>query len=502
LQHVRAVFQVLRDHRLALKQSKCSFGAQEVSYLGHIISNSGVAIDPAKIDAVQSWPTPTTVRALRGFLGLTGYYRKFIQDYGTIARPLTQLLKREAFVWSPAANDAFLARKYALTSGPTLQLPDFDKPFIVNCDASGSGFGAVLHQDGGPIAYYSRPVAPQHAKLAAYERELIGLVKAVRHWRPYLWVRPFVVRTDHYLLKFLLDQRLSTIPQHTWVSKLFGYDFSVEFQPGKSNTAADALSRRDEEMGASFAMSSPTFAIYEEFWREADTLPEVLQIKEDISKGTATTAWTVVDGLVLHEGRVFVPPSSTLWPQLLATAHGHEGVQKTLQRLRASFYMPNAVRLVKDYAKSCTTCQRNKSEHLHPAGLLQPLEVPSAVWADIAMDFIEGFPRVGGKSVVLTVVDRFSKYAHFIPIGHPYTAISVAQAFFDSIVRLHGFPCSIVSDRDPVFTSTFWTELFKLAGVTLRLSTAFHPQTDGQSEVTDRILGVYLRCLAGDRPKG
>jgi hypothetical protein len=317
-------------------------------------------------------------------------------------------------------------------------------------------------------------------------------------------VRPFVVRTDHYSLKFLLDQRLSTIPQHTWVSKLFGYDFSVEFQPGKSNTAADALSRRDEEMGASFAMSSPTFAIYEEFRREADTLPEVLQIKEDISKGTTTAAWTVVDGLVLHEGRVFVPPSSTFWPQLLATAHGagHEGVQKTLQRLRASFYMPNAVRLVKDYVKSCTICQRNKSEHLHPAGLLQPLEVPSAVWADIAMDFIEGFPRVGGKSVVLTVVDRFSKYAHFIPLGHPYTAISVAQAFFDSIVRLHGFPCSIVSDRDPVFTSTFWTELFKFAGVTLRLSTAFHPQTDGQSEVTNRILGVYLRCLAGDRPKG
>jgi len=159
------------------------------------------------------------------------------------------------------------------------------------------------------------------------------------------------------------------------------------------------------------------------------------------------------------------------------------------------------MRLVRDYIKGCSVCQRNKTEHLHPAGLLQPLEVPSSVWADIAMDFVEGFPRMGGKSVILTVVDRFSKYAHFIALGHPYTAISVARAFFDNIVRLHGVPCSIVSDRDPVFTSAFWTELFSLVGVKLRLSTAFHPQTDGQSEVTNRIIGVYLRCLACDRPK-
>ena len=180
---------------------------------------------------------------------------------------------------------------------------------------------------------------------------------------------------------------------------------------------------------------------------------------------------------------------------------GHEGVQKTLRRLRASFYNPAANRLVREFVHGCATCQRNKTEHLHPAGLLQPLPVPTAVWQDIALDFVEGFPRVGGKLVVLTVVDRFSKYAHFIALGHPYSATSVARAFFDQIVRLHGIPCSIVSDRDPVFTSTFWTELFQLSGVELRLSSAFHPQTDGQSEVTNRILGVYLRCLAGDRPR-
>ena len=129
------------------------------------------------------------------------------------------------------------------------------------------------------------------------------------------------------------------------------------------------------------------------------------------------------------------------------------------------FFRPQAARLVRDYIKFCVMCQRNKTEYLHPAGLLQPLEVPSSDWADIAMDYIERFPHVGGKTVILTVVDRFSKYAHFIALGHPYTAISVARVFFDNIVRLHGVPCSIVSDRDPVFTSAFWTELFNLAGV-------------------------------------
>ena len=147
------------------------------------------------------------------------------------------------------------------------------------------------------------------------------------------------------------------------------------------------------------------------------------------------------------------------------------------------------------------TCQRNKTETLRPAGLLQPLEVPSQVWADISMDFIEGLPKVGGKSVILTMVDLFSKYAHFIALGHPYTAASVARAFFDGIVRLHGFPTSIVCDRDPVFMGHVWRDLFRMAGVKLRFSAAFHPQTDGQSEVVNKVIGMYLRCVTGDRPR-
>jgi transposase InsO family protein len=319
-----------------------------------------------------------------------------------------------------------------------------------------------------------------------------------------LWGRAFTVRTDHFSLKYILDQRLSTIPQHTWVNKLFGYDMEVEYRPGKMNGAADALSRRDEEPTAAVnLLSTPTLEVFDTLRKEALTDPQVQELKTQLAARTAGEGWTERDGLLVCRGRVFVPDNSSVWDQLLIAAHaaGHEGVEKTLHRWRSSFHNTHIRRRVQEFVRGCAVCQRNKSEHLHPAGLLQPLPVPSEVWSDISMDFVEGFPKVGGKSVILTVVDRFSKFAHFIPLGHPYSAASVARAFFDDIVRLHGLPCSIVSDRDVVFTSNFWTELFRMAGVKLQMSSAFHPQTDGQSEVTNRVILMYLRCLAGDRPK-
>jgi hypothetical protein len=160
-----------------------------------------------------------------------------------LAAPLTQLLRKERFRSTTEAEDAFRRLQRALTTAPVLRLPVFDKAFIVECDASGTGFGAVLHQGEGTVAFFSKPIAPRHSTLAAYERELIGLVQAVRHWRPYLWGRPFLVHTDHYSLKFLLDQRLSTIPQHQWASKLLGFDFRVEYRPGATNVVADATRR-------------------------------------------------------------------------------------------------------------------------------------------------------------------------------------------------------------------------------------------------------------------
>jgi hypothetical protein len=186
LRHVKLVLEAMCTHQLFLKRSKCSFGEESMAYLGHVISAAGVAMDSDKVLAVVDWPIPRSVRAVPGFLGLAGYYRKFIRGFGTIAAPLMALLKKDGFLWTSQTATAFDTLKTALTTAPVFQLPDFAIPFIVECDASGSGFGDVLHQGNGPIAYFSKAIAPRHASLAAYERELIGQVQAVRHWRPYL----------------------------------------------------------------------------------------------------------------------------------------------------------------------------------------------------------------------------------------------------------------------------------------------------------------------------
>jgi len=358
LQHINIVLSALRAHHLYLKRSKCSFGAPSVTYLGHVIAKGGVAMDADKVDAVAAWPLPRSARGLRGFLGLAGYYRKFIRDFGIIAAPLTRLLRRDAFVWDDDAMTAFEALKRALTTGPVLQMPDFDATFVVDCDASGAGFGAVLHQGAGPLAYFSRPFAARHLKLAAYERELIGLVQAVRHWRPYLWGRPFLVRTDHYSLKFLLDQRLSTVPQHQWISKLFGFDFTVEYRPGRLNTVADALSRRDSEavapvpspdaLGAAVAVSGPSFDLLDAIRRATATAPDGQRLLQQLQAGELAEPWRLDSGLLLHGSRIFVPDHGDLRHQVLLLAHaaGHEGTQKTLHRLRAEFYIPRDRALV------------------------------------------------------------------------------------------------------------------------------------------------------------
>jgi len=241
--HLRAVLEKLKFHQFYLKMSKCSFAQSQIDYLGHIISQDGVATDPSKTQAMQTWPLPTTVTELRGFLGLTGYYRRFVQNYGIIAKPLTQLLRKKQFLWTTEATAAFCALKQAMTQTPVLQLPDFSQPFVVETDACATGIGAVLMQGGRPIAYLSKALGPTHQHLSIYEKEFLALIMAVEKWRSYLQRQEFIIQSDHKSLSYLSEQNLQSDLQRKAMTHLMGLQFRVVYKKGKENLAADALSR-------------------------------------------------------------------------------------------------------------------------------------------------------------------------------------------------------------------------------------------------------------------
>jgi hypothetical protein len=244
-EHLKLTLEVLRSNQLFAKKSKCKFGCTEIDCLGHLISAKGVKDDGKKLTVMIDWPVPQNLKALKGFLGLTGYYRKFIKGYGSIAAPLTDLLKKNAFSWSELADKAFVALKEVVTSPPVLVLPYFTKPFVIECDASGRGIGAVLMQNQRPIAFFSQVLKGRFLLMSTYEKKLLALVEVVKKWRPYVLGHPLTIKTDHQSLKFLLEQKIGTPMQQRWMSKLLGYDFVVEYKKGQDNKVVDALSRRN-----------------------------------------------------------------------------------------------------------------------------------------------------------------------------------------------------------------------------------------------------------------
>ncbi|MCH80266.1 transposon Tf2-1 polyprotein [Trifolium medium] len=507
LSHLDEVLKLLSANSLVANKKKCFFGQRSVEYLGHIISEKGVAVDPGKVVSVLQWPQPKNVKGVRGFLGLTGYYRKFIRDYGKIARPLTELTKKDGFKWGVEAQGAFEELKKRLTSAPVLNLPDFSKEFLIECDASGGGLGAILMQDGKPIAYYSKALGVRNLTKSAYEKELMAVVLAIQHWRPYLLGRKFVVSTDQKSLKQLLQQRIVTAEQQNWTAKLLGYDFEIVYKQGRLNKGADALSRIHEGGEIKTMISQSKWIQEEQVKTENQQDGKIQRIIVDLQQDPESwPGYEYIHGMLMYEGRLVISNKSLLIPTLLdefhATPHGgHSGFYKTYRRLAANLYWVGMKSTIQEYVRNCDVCQRQKYMATSPGGLLQPLPIPNQIWEDISMDFITGLPKSKGFEAILVVVDRLSKYSHFIPLKHPYTAKSIAEVFCKEIIRLHGIPLSIVSDRDPIFISNFWKELFKLQGTKLLMSTAYHPESDGQTEVVNRCLETYLRCFIADQPR-
>ena len=304
-------------------------------------------------------------------------------------------------------------------------------------------------------------------------------------------------------LKCLMEQAIHTPEQQAWLHKFLGYDFTIEYKPDKENQAADALSR-----SYFMALSQPTWDLIIHLHDAITADSKLSDIVKLCDAGTPPSPhYTVQNKLLFWQQRLVVPTQHPLIQTILQELHsspigGHSGIARTLARVSSQFYWPGMAQDVKAYVQHCLICQQAKSSTISPAGLLQPLPIPQQIWEDLAMDFIVGLPPSYGFSVIMVVIDRLSKYAHFCTLKADYSSKHVAEAFMQSIVKLHGMPKSIVSDSDRVFTSNFWQQLCKLSGTTLAMSTAYHPQFDGQSEALNRCLEMYLRCFTVDEPKG
>ncbi|CAH9112123.1 unnamed protein product, partial [Cuscuta epithymum] len=262
--------------------------------------------------AMQNWAVPKDLKELRGFLGLTGYYRRFVKNYSKIVAPLTNLLKKDGFKWDEQATQAFLDLKQAMISLPVLRVPDFNKLFVIETDASGRGLGAVLMQDGGPIAYMSKVLSTKHLTKSIYEKELMAIVFAIQKWRPYLLGRLFEVHTDQRSLRYLTEQKIMGEDQQKWISKLLGYNFTIRYKPGIENKAADALSRKP----IFAALSTVTCHEWEGLADELQKDPKYGEILQKIlSQPEQCRGFRVKGGLLYYKERLVLPKGS---PRILS----------------------------------------------------------------------------------------------------------------------------------------------------------------------------------------
>ena len=545
-QHVRLVLEQLRKHKLYAKESKCEFFRTQVTFLGFIVSDEGLKVDPKKVSAVTDWPVPSSVTEVRSFLGFVGFYRKFIRMHSEIVAPMSELTKKELedqskFKWNDAAQAAFEAMKAALTRAPVLALPDPDRPYVVCTDASGYALGACLMQpnengDLQPLCYMSKKMLPAEVNYPVHHKEMLAIVCALKEWRHYLHGSKFkvIVRTDHRSLVHFRRQPNLTERQARWSEFVeeFGNDMEIEYQEGKENVVADALSRRpdhqdakssvapalgpttnDEELNAisaSTVIPSLPNEIYEAQRKDSQCLRIVKKLKQQ-SLGLCKErrrylnySLLLTDGLPLlvWKGRRLLIPSGerALKIRLLHEHHdaitaGHLGVDKTLQTLRRNYYWHRMFAEVKSYVDSCEVCQRTKHSTLAKAGLMQPHAIPKLKWETITMDFIGPLPLSKGFDAILTVTDKLTKFVYFIPTYSNADAVETAQLLFRTVVRHHGLPRRIISDRDPKFKSNFWKALWEATGTTLNMSTTDHPETDGQSEKTNKTLIQMLRAF-------
>ncbi|GJU95771.1 reverse transcriptase domain-containing protein [Tanacetum coccineum] len=455
--HLKIILELIKKERLYAKFPKCDFWLDSVQFMGHVIDYSGVHVDPAKIEAIKSWAALTTPTEVGQFLRLAGYYRRFIEGFSLISKPLTKLTQKDTkYEWGKEEEEAFQTLKQKLCSALILALPEGTEDFVVYYDTSLKGYGAVLMQREKVIVYASRQLKVHEENYTTQDLEL-GAVKELN------------------------------LRQQRWIELLSDYDCEIQYHPGKVNVGVDALSRkeRNKPLGEE-AMKRENV--------KAENLGRLIkQIFEFCPDGTRCFG-----------NRVWFPRFGGLRDLVMHESHKskysiHPGSDKMYQDLKPLYWWSNMKADIATYVSKCLTCAKVKVENQKPSGLLQQPEIPVWKWERITIDFVSGLPRTpSGYDTIWVIVDRLTKSAHFLAMKKTDSMEKLTRLFLNEIMCRHGVPVLIISDRDNHFTSRFWRSLQKALGTNLDMSTAYHPQTDSQSERTVRMLKDMLYACVID----
>lgn len=518
--HVKLVLDKLRQEKLYAKLSKCEFFRSEVEFLGHRVGADGVRMLEDKVKAIIDWPVPSKVGDVRSFLGLAGYYRKFIKDFSSIAAPLTELQKDQVkWEWGDKQQTAFDTLKNAIRTDPVLILPNPELPYIVQTDASGFATGAVLMQDQGsglqPIAFLSKKMIDAETRYPPHEQELLAIIEALRSWRHYLHGAKFKIKvmSDHKSLEYFKRQTTLSRRQARWLDIVAEFDFVIEYLEGKSNVVADALSRRSDHLLLQAIQVFENQISLVKFDNLQVNNVDVItpayitnaakndaKYQHELQRNRASSDPVQVrNGYLYYGNRLYLPNDTALKTKILHECHdsptaGHLGKDKTVAQVKRRFYWTNMDKEIVDYVSSCDCCQKNKPSQKKKMGLLQPLPIPLRPWQQVSMDLITQLPKSkNGYDAIVVFVDKLTKMVHYVATTTDVTAPKLAELFMREVVRLHGIPDSILSDRDPRFTGKFWNALWTQLGTTLTMSTTYHPQTDGQTENANKTLEQVLR---------
>lgn len=494
-QRLKEIFQRLREYNLKIHPDKCEFLRAETNFLGHIISDKGIEPDPKKIQAVRDFPQPKTTKELKSFLGLSGYYRRFIANYSKIGKPLYGLLKKGVkYEWGYEQEKAFQELKERLVSAPILQYPDFTQPFNLTTDASDYAIGCILSQGpigkDLPVAYGSRTLNKAERNYSTIEKELLAIVWACKHFRPYLYGRRFIIMTDHKPLKWIFSVQDPSSRLLRWRLKLEEYDYEIQYKKGRLNTNADCLSRLQPEGETNGEVKVTSKDESENPCTENDKESETeevenkeTKIKDDVEEQEIEAK----NSLTKEEKTKIIEEHH------LSLIGGHQGIQRTYHKLKGYITWPGMKKDVEEYIRKCKSCQLNKRTKPETRMRMQITDTPDMVLEKIAMDIVGPYPVTeDGNRYILTIQDQLSRYLVTCPMKNQ-EAETVAQALVDKVILVYGIPSIILTDRGANFMSETMRKVCRLLRISQLNTSAYRPQSNGAVERSHAVLTEYLR---------